>query len=88
MKTIQNIKPFINQYSCKDIDIPSHQKDLKKLEQEDLKKLLKKNNKKIGWKKFEQNNKKIALNILFVPHNTKTIRLVYKSKYTASMRIK
>ena len=23
------------------------------------------------WKKFEQNNKTIALNILFVPHNTK-----------------
>ena len=23
------------------------------------------------WKKFEQNNKRIALNILFVPHNTK-----------------
>ena len=33
------------------------------------------------WKKFEQNNKTIALNILFVPHNTKTIRLPYKSKY-------
>ena len=26
------------------------------------------------WKKFEQNNKTIALNILFVPHNTKQIR--------------
>ena len=35
----------------------------------------------IDWKKFEQNNKAIALNILFVPHNTKTIRLPYKSKY-------
>ena len=23
------------------------------------------------WKKFEQNNKTIALNILFIPHNTK-----------------
>ena len=23
------------------------------------------------WKNFEQNNKTIALNILFVPHNTK-----------------
>ena len=30
---------------------------------------------------FEQNNKTIALHILFVPHNTKTIRLAYKSKY-------
>ena len=35
----------------------------------------------IDWKKFEQNNKTIALNILFVPYNTKTIRLAYKSKY-------
>ena len=33
------------------------------------------------WKKFEQNNKSIALNILFVPHNTKQIRHAYKSKY-------
>ena len=33
------------------------------------------------WKKFEQNNKTIALNILFVPYNTKKIRLAYKSKY-------
>ena len=33
------------------------------------------------WKKFEQNNKTIALNILFVPYNTKTIRLAYKSEY-------
>ena len=33
------------------------------------------------WKKFERNNKTIALNILFIPHNTKTINLTYKSKY-------
>ena len=33
------------------------------------------------WKKFYQNNKTIALNILFVPHNTKAIRFEYKSKY-------
>ena len=26
------------------------------------------------WKKFEQDNKTIALNILFVPYNTKQIR--------------
>ena len=32
-------------------------------------------------KKFEQNNKTIALNILFVPHDTKTVRFAYKSKY-------
>ena len=33
------------------------------------------------WKEFEQNNKTIALNILFIPHNTKTTMFVYKSKY-------
>ena len=33
------------------------------------------------WKKFEKNNKEIALNILYVPHNTKTKNLAYKSKY-------
>ena len=30
------------------------------------------------WKKFEQNNEEIALNILSVPFNTKTINLAYK----------
>ena len=33
------------------------------------------------WKKFEQNNKTIALNILYIPPNTKTVNLAYKSKY-------
>ena len=33
------------------------------------------------WKKFEPNNKSIALNILYVPHNTKKIRHAYISKY-------
>ena len=33
------------------------------------------------WKNFESNNKSIPLNILYVPHNTKKIRHVYKSKY-------
>ena len=33
------------------------------------------------WKKFERNNKTIALNILYIPPNTKTINLAYKSKY-------
>ena len=33
------------------------------------------------WKKFEQNNKTIALNILSVPYNTKQIRPTYISKY-------
>ena len=33
------------------------------------------------WKKFESNNKSIALNILYVPYNTEEIRHAYKSKY-------
>ena len=32
------------------------------------------------WKKFELNNE-IALNILYVPHNTKKIKIAYKSKH-------
>ena len=73
LERISNIKHFINQYNLKGLDFPAHHKeDDEKLE---------KNNMEIDWKKFEQNNKTIALNILFVPHNTKTIRLAYKSKY-------
>ena len=34
-----------------------------------------------NWKKFELNNKSIALNVLYVPHNTEKIRLAYKSKH-------
>ena len=33
------------------------------------------------WKKFELNNKTVALNILFVPYNTEEIRLSYRSKH-------
>ena len=33
-----------------------------------------------AWKKFERNNKTIALNILSIPHNTKT-NLTHKSNY-------
>ena len=33
------------------------------------------------WKEFELNNKTIALNILFVPYNTKKIGLANKSKH-------
>ena len=32
------------------------------------------------WIKFERNNKTIALNILFIPHNTETIRFAYRSE--------
>ena len=37
--------------------------------------------KKKDWKKFELNNRPIALNILFVPYNNEEGRLAYKSKY-------
>ena len=33
------------------------------------------------WQKFERNNKTIALNVLYIPHNTKTIRVVYRSEH-------
>ena len=33
-----------------------------------------------NWKKSERNNKTIAFNVLFIPPNTKTINLAYKSK--------
>ena len=33
------------------------------------------------WKKFERNNKTIALNILFIPHNAKSIRVAYRSEH-------
>ena len=33
------------------------------------------------WKRFESNNKSIAVNILYVPHNNKEIRHARKSKY-------
>ena len=36
------------------------------------------------WKKFESNNKSIALNILYVLHNTEKIRHAYKSKYNVT----
>ena len=33
------------------------------------------------WRKFESNNKSIALNILYVPHNTEAIKHAYISKF-------
>ena len=33
------------------------------------------------WEEFEQNNTLIALNILFVPHNSEEVKLAYKSSY-------
>ena len=40
------------------------------------------------WKKFEQNYTTITLNILFLPYNTKEIRVAYKSKHIISVKIK
>ena len=36
------------------------------------------------WKKFELNNESIALNILYVPHNTGKIHLAYMSKHNST----
>ena len=33
------------------------------------------------WIKFEKNNKTIALNILYIPRNTKIISVAYRSEY-------
>ena len=38
------------------------------------------------WKIFEENNKTIALNILFIPRNTKIIRIACKSKYNNNLK--
>ena len=41
---------------------------------------------KENWKKFEQNNKEITLNILFVPNNEKEIKPAYTSKYNHKLK--
>ena len=38
------------------------------------------------WKKFERNNKANVLNTLFTPHNTKTIRVAYRSEYNSNRK--
>ena len=38
------------------------------------------------WKKFESNKKSIALDILYMPHNTEEIRHAYKSKYNLNRK--
>ena len=66
---VSKIKPFICQYNWKDIDFTAHQKAQENRVMS------------IDWKMFKQNNEKVVLIILFVPHNTKTVRIAYKSKY-------
>ena len=39
-----------------------------------------------SWKKFESNNKSIALNILYVPHNTEKNKTCYKSEYNLNCK--
>ena len=34
------------------------------------------------WIKLEKNIKKISLNLLFVPYNTETLSLAYRSEYS------
>ena len=36
--------------------------------------------------KFDRNNKTIALNVLYIPHNTKTISVAYRSEYNNKRR--
>ena len=40
-----------------------------------------------NWKNFKSNNKSIALNILYVPHNTEKIIHAYKSKHNLNGKI-
>ena len=38
------------------------------------------------WGKFERNNKTIALNVLYIPHNIKTTSVSYRSEYNNKRR--
>ena len=42
---------------------------------------------KKDWKKFEQNNNTIALNILYAPHNAKEISVADISKYNNNRKL-
>ena len=72
---ISNLKPFFNDYNWEWIYISLHQDGQEESEKP-------KNILLINYKKFEQNNDKIALNILYVPHNKKEICIAYESKNT------
>ena len=39
-----------------------------------------------GWKEFEQINTSVALNVLFVSHDSEEIKLAYKSKYNCKRK--
>ena len=60
----------------------------KKIKNKDLRKILKFKRTDMdftshqeNWKNFEQNNNSVALNVLFVSHNSEEIKLAYKSNY-------
>ena len=60
----------------------------KKIKNKDLRKILKFKRTDMdftshqeNWKNFEQNNDSVALNVLFVSHNSEEIKLAYKSNY-------
>ena len=60
----------------------------KTVEEKELKKLLKFrrvdadfSSYQRDWEKFKQENNSIALNVLFVSHNSEEIKLAYKSSY-------
>ena len=57
---ISNLKPFIDNYNCTDLEFPAGHKD---------------------YSVFEKNNKSIALNILYIPHNSFEIIPSYISKH-------
>ena len=65
LERISNIKPFIDEYIWEGIDFPSHQDSQEESE--------KRKNMLIDYKKFDQNNETIGLNILYAPHNKKEI---------------
>ena len=39
---------------------------------------------KKDWNKFELSNKRIAVNVLFIPYKTKEIRLAYTSRHNSN----
>ena len=71
---ISNTIPFIDEYNWEETDFPSHQDGQEESEKSS-------NIMLIDYKKFEQNNETIAINILYVPHNKKKICIAYESKY-------
>ena len=66
---ILKLKPCIIKYDWKGIDFPAKGIDFPAGPKE--------------LKKFDRNNKTIALNISFIPHNTKTARVAYRSKHNS-----